>query len=181
MNMNDWAKKELDIVLEKARTNDGEDGLEMQTMMNNQVMEIVELFCTHEHSGFSSGVAIGMLVRLLDYKPLTAITGSDDEWGPIDKSWGNTQQNKRCSAIFRKNEDNATANYMYSKIFSDNGGHSWFTNDKSSGQAIFPFVVPNKSQKVYLNGENSDEIITDKEAIKVLYNKSEVDYGPSND
>lgn len=162
--MKTWAKAELDRLL----PTEDKESIEMQTMMNDQVMEMVELFCTHGHSGFSASYAISMLTKLLSYRPLTPITGAEEEWGPLDED-SMTQQNQRCTAVFRKSEDNAQAYYIDGKIFSDDGGHSWFTNKESNIDITFPYV-PTLPQKVYLNGtgEKSHQILTSKRYKRIM-------------
>jgi hypothetical protein len=67
-------------------------------------------------------------------------------------------------------------------VYSDNGGHSWFTGNHKNGvvqssiPVTFPFYVPDKPEYVYLNGEDSEEIITDKNRIKELYDEWENKY-----
>ena len=143
-NMVDWAKKELDRL--------NKDGDEMQEHINNDILEIVQLFASQRHSGFSSSYALSILKRLLDWKPITPLTGEDDEWNDVpDWDTGeNIQQNKRCPEVFRKNFDNATAYYLDGKVFSNDGGKSWFTNRNSSVPVTFPYLVPEKPKYIIL-------------------------------
>ena len=109
---------------------------------------------------------------MLDWKPISALTGEEEEWGePYVCRDGVTQQNKRCSAVFRDNQDNSTAHYIDGRVYSDNGGHSWFHRGGDSVPVTFPYRVPDKPEYIYLNGEDSDEIITDPERIKELYDE----------
>lgn len=148
MNLTEHAKMELNRILEGCKD---EDGREMQKMMNENVLELITTFANQGHSGFSASYAIRLFTRLVDFKPLEALTGEDGEWkdetGLINKKH---QQNKRCSAVFRENNDNSTAYYIYGKVFSDNKGYSWFTNNKSIIPVTFPFEVPEKPEKIYL-------------------------------
>lgn len=178
MDIIEWAKKELDLL--------NKDNDEMQALMNRNLLEILEVVSKQGHSGFSASYLRNALNRLLDWKPLTPLTGEDDEWS--DCSYGDKvlEQNKRCSAVFRKNRDNSTAYYIHGKVFSDNGGITWFTNSKSKIPVKFPFKVPSESEKVYIEyteevpaGFTSDEyeIITDKpERIKALYEKKRKEF-----
>lgn len=148
--MVDWAKKELDRL--------NKDGDEMQELINNDILEIVQVFASQGHSGFSASYALSIIKKLLDWKPITPLTGEEDEWNDVPE-WDkgdNTQQNKRCSAVFRKNFDNATSYYLYGKVFSDNGGKSWFTNLNSFVPVTFPYTVPEKPEYIILEGESED-------------------------
>jgi hypothetical protein len=178
-----WAKSELDRLLIGCEEKEGKDGLEMQKAINKDILDMVKVFCTQGHSGTSASYTLGMIKRLLDWKPITAITGEESEWGePYNGNGIITQQNRRCSAVFRDNKDNSTAHYIYGRAYSDNGGHSWFTGNHKNGvvqssiPVTFPFYVPDKPEYVYLNGEDSEEIITDENRIKELYDEWENKY-----
>ena len=181
MSFIEWAKKELDLL------NKDKDG--MQALMNRNLLEILKVFDKQGHSGFSASYLRRALHRLLDWKPLTPLTGEDDEWSVCSSINGKiTEQNIRCSAVFRYNRDNSTAHYIDGKVYSDNGGITWFTKGGgcSSIPVTFPFTVPSEPEKVYIEyteevpaGYSSDkyEIITDKpERIKALYERKRKEF-----
>jgi hypothetical protein len=78
----EYAKSELD------RIPKDEDG--MQEMMNNDILEILEKFADQGHSGFSASYAISVLERLMRWKPISPLTGEEDEWSTTT---GSTRQN----------------------------------------------------------------------------------------
>ena len=154
----------------------------MQYAITKNITEIINLLDLY---GFEQD-DLNRIIRLMDWKPIVYLTGTDEEWGEI-QPWNEmdkTQQNKLCSAVFRDNLDNSTAHYLYGRVYSDNGGHTWFTTGgrgnnskiRSSIPVVFPFWVPDKSEFIYLNGEDSDEIITDEVRIKELYDEWERQY-----
>ena len=135
-----YAKNEL------ARLDMDEDG--MQETMNNHILHMVEEFAKEGHSGFSANYAIAVLRRLLQFKPLSALTGEDDEWTEVADG---VFQNKRCSAVFKRIDRNdGKPYYLEGKIFSNDGGETWFTNGDSRVFIEFPFVVPDEPEKIYL-------------------------------
>jgi hypothetical protein len=69
-----WAKLELDRLLIGCEEKEGKDGLEMQKAINKDILDMVKVFCTQGHSGTSASYTLGMIKRLLDWKPITAIT-----------------------------------------------------------------------------------------------------------
>lgn len=151
----------------------GRDDDGSQTMITGDIIEIIDLF---KEYNFSKEEA-NNLKRLMNWKPIVFLTGEEDEWSDL-LGWGDkTQQNRVCSAVFRDNCDNSTAKYIEGRVYSDNGGHTWFTGNhhdgiiESSVHVTFPFWVPDKPEYVYLNGEDSTEIITDKARIKELYDE----------
>jgi hypothetical protein len=154
------------------KTDTDDDG--SQSAITKDILEIINLF---KEYNFGENEAY-QITRLMDWKPIIHLTGAEDEWGPANEWNGKvTQQNKICSAVFRDNHDNSTAHYLYGRVYSDNGGHTWFTGNhkdgvvKSSIEITFPYWVPDKSEYIYLNGDDSEEIITDKERIKELYDE----------
>ena len=181
----EFARRELDI-LEKACKS--KDGLEMQKEVTKDILELLDVFEKQGHSGFSASYVVNLFKDLVNYKPLSPLTGEDDEWadaisfGPDDPP---AQLNKRCHGLFRKNYDNSTARYMDDIIFSDNGGITWFTCESKAQKyrkpIKFPWMPPTEPRRIYIKyaedvplGETSDDFIdiTDNpEEIERLYKK----------
>ena len=168
MNVVEYAKSEL------ARISRDEDG--MQDMMNRNILNIIEMFIKQGHSGFSADYTLSILERLLRFKPITPLTGEDDEWGEISNG---TQQNKRCSSVFR-NAD-GTAEDTDGIIVSDDGGITWFSSGRFRKEVTFPYSPPIHAEKVYieytedvppgLTGDKYEIITDDLERIKALYER----------
>lgn len=151
-NLVKWAEEELARLVK-----DDNDGTQKE--INKDILQIVETFSEQGHSGLSAAYTLGIIKRLLDWKPVTALTGEEDEWCPVE-SWDNgenSQQNKRCPAVFRKNFDNTTAFYLYGKVFSDDEGKTWFTSRESRVPVKFPYVVPEKAERIIL-GDDGREV-----------------------
>lgn len=164
--MIEYAKSEL------ARIPCDEDG--MQEHMNSNILEMVRLLSEQGHSGFSAGYALSVLERLSRYKPISPLTGEDDEWREVcHGSW----QNKRCSSVFK--DSDGKARDIDAIIVSDNGGITWFFSGRFRKEVTFPYYPPTHPEKVYIEytedvppGFTGDEydIITDNpERIKALY------------
>lgn len=168
MSMLEYAKRELDRI--------GKDEEGMQHLMNRNILEIIEKFSEQGYTVFSAEYAINVLERLLRFKPLTPLTGEDDEWYEV---YNGSKQNKRYSSVFM-NED-GTAYDIDGIIVSDNGGITWFSSGRFRKNITFPYTVPTHPEKVYIEytedippGFTGDdfEIITDKpERIKALYER----------
>ena len=168
MDLVEYAKSEL------ARIGRDEDG--MQDMINKDILSIVEVFSEQGHSGFSAGYALPALERLLRFKPLTPLTGEDDEWNEISHG---TQQNKRCSSVFR-NAD-GTAHDIDGIVVSDNGGITWFSSGRFRKEVTFPYAPPTHAERVYIEytedvppgftGDEYEIITADPVRIKALYER----------
>jgi hypothetical protein len=106
---------------------------EMQGHMNDHILGMIKEFAKEGHSGFSAGYAISQLTRLLNFLPLSPLTGEDEEWEEVSEGlW----QNKRCSRVF-KNKDGAYDIDGY--YFVDQDGTT-FTNEYCCKPVIFPYV-----------------------------------------
>lgn len=159
MSLIEFAKNELEL-LEKS-CGDDKEALAMQKAITRDVMQIVMTFVEQSHSGFSAGYILNLLDRLLRYKPVSALTGADDEWIDCSKLGMQDMQNKRCPAVFKRPD--GTAYWVEGKIFSDNGGKSWYTNGDSHVDITFPFEVPLHSENVYVDPKTEEEDVDEKE------------------
>lgn len=69
------------------------------------MVEILEKFFDEWDSGGAVACAALVLMRLIAGKPLTPLTGDDDEWNDISEMSGQTMfQNRRCSSVFKDAE-----------------------------------------------------------------------------
>lgn len=137
--MIEWAKNELKRIQHDA------DG--WQDRVDRDVLEILQVFCNQGHSNFSAPYVMSIVQRLSQFKPLTPLTGEDDEWNEVGSG---VYQNKRCSTVFK--EADGKAYNSEGKIFTDDGGVTWFTNINSRIYIEFPYEVPDKPEKIYLKG-----------------------------
>ncbi len=100
------------------------DENEYNGMMRKHILHMVKEFSDEGHSGFSGRYALNILTKLLDFKPLTPLTGEDDEWTLVgDGHW----QNKRCSSVFK--DVNGSCSDIDGKVF-------WEWQRNEDGQAV---------------------------------------------
>jgi len=146
-NILEHAKDELDRI---GMTEDSPD--EMNVMMRKHILHMMNEFAEEGHSGFSASYAISILTKLMDFKPLSPLTGEDNEWGNI-REYGESPswQNKRRSSVF-KNAD-GTCYDIDGKVFwewcmpyeeGDKPYKSYYTNRDSRVPVKFPYIVPDK-------------------------------------
>ena len=173
MSLTKYAEAEL------ARIPHDEDGL--QSLMDKNILEIVKIFEEQGHSGFSASYALSVLELLLRFKPISPLTGENDEW---NEAGSGSFQNKRCSSVFKKSD--GTCHDIDAIIVSDNGGITWFSSGRFRKEITFPYAVPLYPEKVYIEytedvppGFTGDdfEIITDKpDRIKALYERKRKEF-----
>jgi len=105
-------------------------------MMGPAVLKLVETFSAEGHSGMSASIARQLFHKLSDWKPLTPLTGEENEWNDVGN---NMLQNARCSAVF-KNVSTGKAYFLDGQIFRDK--RSTFTCRDSRKPMSFPCDVP---------------------------------------
>ena len=169
MRMTNYAQREMTIAWPNP------DG--MQEAIMKDILELIMAFEDQGHSGTTGSYTLGVFDRLARFKPITPITGEDDEWGTpygADKC----QQNRRCSSVFRENFDNSTAYDIEGKIFSDDGGKTFYSCLESRIPVSFPYypqlfpeeVIRNKDEKESKDYPEivDEDIKTVEDLIKVL-------------
>ena len=156
-----WAKPQIEkVIKDKEKQKQYIDILEEFMEEQRDILSIFNLFKKYDFSKEDCH----RICRLLSWKPIIPLTGAEEEWNTIKESF---EQNELCSAVFRYNKDNSTAHYIDGKVFSNDGGISWYTNKESHIDITFPFIVPDEPEKVYLDKEGN-VITNDKEKIEAL-------------
>ena len=100
----------------------------------DNLVDLVCLFATQGHSGFSAAWVRNQFNLLADFKPLGPLTGEDGEWNEVGT---NCYQNRRCSHVF-KDEDGAAYDSQ-GKIFREPNG-SCYTSGDSRVFVEFPYT-----------------------------------------
>jgi len=117
---------------------------ESQQQMATHILDIVERFSEEGHSGFSAGYALSILKRVMAFEPVTPLTGEPDEWAEV---MDGCFQNKRFSEVFKDGAD-AQAYWSQGRIFSDDGGKTWFVNRDSRVPVTFPWSMPERERVI---------------------------------
>lgn len=143
-----WAEQELKLA--GYDINDPEDG--PNRWLAEGTLELLKVFSEQGHSGMSAPYAVALFEKLASWKPLSPLTGADDEWTEVGPDvW----QNKRASNVF-KGED-GRAYWMDGIVFwewhsspdIDDGKpyKSYFTSrDSRVFIDSFPWTMPEKPE-----------------------------------
>jgi hypothetical protein len=89
------------MLIEYAEAELAKVDLEYDGMIKDAVLDIIKLFAGQGHSGGSAAITIAVVSKLMQFQPLTPLTGEDDEWTEVQYG---TWQNKRCSSVFKDAE-----------------------------------------------------------------------------
>ena len=113
------------------------NGSEINNAMAEDVLELIKVFSEQGHSGFSASFALKLFTKLADFKPISPLTGEDNEWC---EAADGVFQNKRYSGLFKQADKfDGKAYDIYGKIFRDPDGSTW-TNSDSFTVVEFPYV-----------------------------------------
>lgn len=110
---------------------------EMQALMNTQLKELVLVFSTHGHSGFSAAWARALLSKLLAYEPIGPLTGEPHEWVEVGAG---VFQNNRCGRVFKQADRFNGQAYDLDGIVWEEPDGSRFTNSESLVPVTFPYT-----------------------------------------
>ena len=142
MSLLSYAESELDLI---GLTEEDE----YNGMMRKHILHMIKEFADEGHSGFSAQYAIDILSKLLSFKPLTPLTGEDDEWCDVSEYSGTTTyQNKRCSSVFKEGKDGEAYNIdgkVFWEWYKDEDGNafkSYYGCRDSRVPVTFPYTVP---------------------------------------
>ena len=152
--MLEYAKNELKKLEE---TCEDAESSEMQKVMSDNVLALLEVFSKQGHTNTTAYYVADLFARLVRQKPLTQLTGEADEWNDISDISNNPKwQNKRCPTVFKYADGSCW--YSEGKIFSDNGGETYYLSKDSSIEITFPFTVPEDPERIILSYGRKQEI-----------------------
>jgi hypothetical protein len=140
------AKRELDILYP---TPDETQRTEIERII--KIMEVIDGI-----DDFESRYA-RIMPYLFQQKPITPLTGADDEWTPeIEENGNHFAINKRASDVVKHN---GKAFWLAGKVFSDDGGKTFHQTENSYVLIeSFPFQVPFTPEHVV--NPTDDEIVS---------------------
>lgn len=143
-----------------------------QDWMELAVLTVYDTVMNQGHSGFSFSYYLNLLVPTLRGQNIAALTGNEWEWEDCSEIMGlepeSYYSNIRCSSIFRRGPKHTPAMWSDGRIFTENGGKSWFTSSDSAVEVVFPLNTAElKPEKVYLEPVDiSDDKILELAEIK---------------
>lgn len=111
------------------------DQCDMQDAVKNCVDEILIVFSSQGHSGSSAPYVIGIAERLMKFKTLSPLNGTDDEWMEVGDGM---YQNKRCGHVFKDGVDEQAYD-IDGYIFREPNG-CCYTNRDSRKYITFPYT-----------------------------------------
>lgn len=172
MNLIKFSEDELNRLLLSCKSS---DELNTQTAINKSILDIVKVFSDQHFTGTTASYCLEILNRLLNYKPLTPLTGADSEWEDVSQYGYNDTcyQNKRYPAVFKDKDGKAYD--VESKIFSDDNGHTWYTSKDSREYIDFPYDVPDKP-KLLITANHEERQAIENEIAEIMKSINNIEH-----
>lgn len=130
-NLLSHAKRELKALGYIPLEEDQEDS--PNKWIQENVLELLEVFSQQGHSGFSASYVISLFEKLAKFEPVAPLTGEDHEWVEVDDG---LYQNNRCSHVFKDKHGPYDIN---GKVFVEPDGCS-YTSGASRTYITFPYT-----------------------------------------
>lgn len=112
--------------------------------IQENVLELLEVFSRQGHSGFSAPYAVDVFRKLAMHEPLVPLSGADDEWNEVGEG---VFQNNRCSHVFKdKDRFNGQAYDINGRIFREPDGACY-----TSGDSCVPVTFPYTPKREYVD------------------------------
>jgi hypothetical protein len=118
-----------------------EDEIDFENLMKQCIKGVIDLLFLHPE--INHKVVLMYTIRAFSFKPLSALTGEEDEWMEISDD---CKQNKRCSSVFLNNGVPSDID----KIFFRRSDGTCFTKTGPGSEVnniTFPYVVPDRYEK----------------------------------
>lgn len=129
MNLVEHAKVEFKAAGYDPDEKDGPD-----RWIQENVIELLEVFSKQGHSGSSAPYCIEMFRKLASWEPLVPLQGTEAEWMEVSDGMF---QNVRCSHVFKDADGRAYDIYGIIFRYPDGG---CFTNKESRVYIEFPYT-----------------------------------------
>ena len=123
---------------------------DIQESICKDMLELLSVFSSQGHSGFSASYLLNCFEKLARFEPIVPLTGEDWEWSDVSHMSGGEKayQNKRCSRVFKQEDRfDGQAYDIQGKVFiehgyDDNGEETTYsyTNGDSAVPITFPYT-----------------------------------------
>jgi hypothetical protein len=126
---------------------------DMSALAANGAVDLMRVFSTQGHSGFSASFMRHLFHKLVAYEPLGPLTGADSEWMDVaDLSGMPMWQNRRCGHVFRDGHGQA---YDINAVIFEEPSGARFTSRYSRQFITFPYTP--RSVTAYVAEDAADE------------------------
>lgn len=125
----------------------------MDQLMQQNVIDLLRVLSSQGHSGFSIRICLARFDAVARYKPMTPLTGAEDEWCEVGDG---VHQNRRCSHVFKQPDRFCGRPYDLQAVVFEEPNGSRFTGFHSMRPVTFPYSP--RSVVVKLPEDASDDL-----------------------
>lgn len=134
--------------------------------LSKVVMDLIRLFASQKHSGYSANMTLDLFNELARFRPLTPITSDPEEWTDVShmsdsKMW----QNKRRTTSFSR--DGGQTWYDIDDA-SLNNGDSWFS-DEETREFLLDFGIDPDKNFIVLDTHSKSRIFDELYQLQKRY------------
>lgn len=138
MELKDYVRKELELVSDESIPAKAKQDI------TNFVVEIEKQFDDRDYAN--------VMYRLLSHRPLTPLTGADDEWeakGICDDAEGDhtVYQNLRCGSVFKRGKNGRPFDMNGRALYDVNGNFKGYMKT----YITFPYTVPMNPSRIIVS------------------------------
>lgn len=153
-----WAEKEIELAVKREQEADREDCEKRGKKYSKKdfsyggeiyksAYRAYKSLLKDGHSGMSWAFTKSVLMRLMESKPLTPLTGDESEWILVDDYDGKKlYQNNRCSAVFKEVLEDGTFHYFDNDrvqcVDAEDGSIHHFKLSSDEAEKMFPISMP---------------------------------------
>lgn len=179
MSMSEWAKREIEIAIEREKKNAVEGEWDYGVGCYNSALKAYLSLMEDGHSGMSWDITFSILNKLAKGEPLTPIEDTPDIWGePRDNGDYTTQQCKRMYSLFRDVDKDGNVSYhdigsyvMVDHNDNDNRYHSGFVYKKIKHllpPITMPYTPSKSPSEIYVENFLFDENNGDYDTMGIM-------------
>lgn len=165
MDMGTWAEREVEIACKRANPDRKEVEFDCSRVCYESALKAYKSLMDDNYSGFSFGVTKGILIRLMNDLPLTAIEDDDEYWELFNET--ENEKDYQCSrmpSLFKYvYSDKPTEFYDVNRVrVTYNNGVAWWNNGFISrfvhkmAPIEMPYYPSAEHYKVYCERPESD-------------------------
>jgi len=134
-NVQPLFKKHIERELEIFGLGKDVDENSSQGELRRAIIELMDVFVKQNLTITCRDACRHLLLKLIPLRPLTPLTGEEDEWNLIEE---NLWQNKRYVFVFKDGDGNAFD--CSRKVFRKGAGGGWYATKDSTVKIEFPYT-----------------------------------------
>lgn len=131
-------KQHLERELRASGLLSGSDPMENQIVAD--LRQLIDAVDSQEHSGGSLSMVLNLFDRLVNFKPLTPLTGAKDEWTDNGLDAGKILTNVRCSSVLWLVDSDCAVDVGMKPVYVRPDGVATTLSSDPAPKVTFPYM-----------------------------------------